>query len=106
MAKRTKKTNQTVTIPNKSISLDTDYLVAYKASVYITNGQETVPVYEDRIFSDILTLEGNFAVSKGLIDGFKNIISRSIVNTIQNSLSDGYQPDIEVNILAITKVEK
>lgn len=81
------------------------YLVAYRASAYITNGAETVPVYENRIFSDILELENDFAISQELIDGFKNIITKSIYNSISEAINKDYTPDIDVEILAITRIE-
>ena len=80
------------------------YLVAYNASISITDGNETIPIYEDKIFADIIELKQNFPINTKLLDAFKQIIINNGKKSIPSE--EGYEPEFEITIISVTKFDE
>lgn len=82
------------------------YLVAYKFSVSLTNGEETIPAVENVVESDIFELEKELGINQALIQIFESRLEKDMTSfyTTDKDKEAGYFPEIEVKVLSITKL--
>ena len=85
------------------------YLIAYKFSLSMTNGEHTIEVIKDEITQGFITLTENYSITEEFIQKVSKLLEQQLEEmfTIEEYTNEGYFPEVdEVLILAVTRIEE
>ena len=85
------------------------YLIAYKYSLSMTNGEFAIEVIKNEITQGFITLTDNYKINEEFIKNVSELFKKQLEEmfTCEDYTSDGYFPEVdEILILAITRSEE